>query len=48
MSSSRRWVRRLVHRNILATTITIGYIELHQGFEGEQAEEELNEVHNVS
>ena len=24
--------RRLVHGNIQVTTITIGYIELHQGF----------------
>ena len=31
----------LVHRNIQVTTITIGYIQLRQGFESSQVEEEL-------
>ena len=31
----------LVHRNIQVTTITIGYIQLRQGFECQHVEEEL-------
>ena len=36
MNNSPTWARLLVHRNIQVTTITIGYIELQQGFEGEE------------
>ena len=42
MNDSRTWARRLVHKNIQATTITFSYIESHQGFECYHVEEKLN------
>ena len=42
MNDSRTWAKGLVHRDIQVTGITIGYIELHQGFECYHAGEELN------